>query len=372
MATRNPAPPLDDDEETARPIPGTRQLLETPEPEDVEQTVIDRLRGVLASNPADRVKVKIYRVDPKTPGRLAWCQDYTPGEFEAGDLEMIRTTWGPGVYQIRIIGATGIAARTDVTISAPLAPANPAPVPVVQDSGVSQALQMLAESQAAILQALQNRPDPTAQMMASFELMKAMREAMGPTVQPVAPPVSSPVTQLQEMLTTMRLFKEAAKEVENPESAEPSLMSLLPGVLDLVKTGIQGQPTQSLPAPIAIPASIEHPARVAHNPAPESAPISVPETSESDEMMILILRGQLATLCKMAADGKPAAEGGEFLYENLPDELLPHLSNESWFELLAQFAPIVRKHEAWIREAKTEADKLFSEEPEDPETPPAA
>lgn len=359
MATRPPAPPADDDEETARPIPGTRALL-SPDPEpDAEQTVIDRLRAVMATTPADRVKVKLYRVDPKTPGRLAWCQDYTPAEFEAGDLEMVRETWGPGAYQIRIIGATGIAARSDVTISAPLN-ANPAPAPqVAPDSGVSQALQMLAETQSAILQALQQRPDPMQQMMQQMQLLKTFRDVMGPTTPPVSAPVSSPVTQLQEMLTTMRLFKEAAKDIGGDESSEPSAMAMLPGLLDVVKTAMTPQQQQPfIPQPITIPASIEQPSR---NPAP----IPVPETSESEPMGILVLRGLMQQLLAMAAGGEPVENGAEFIADKLPDELLQYLDLPNWFDILASFAPDVRAHEQWIRDAKARADEMLNEVDED-------
>lgn len=389
MATRQQPqgilnPPPDDDDDTPQPIPGTRQLLTQPEPEDPdsEQSVVDRLRAIMASTPGDRVKVKVYRVDSST-AQMTWCQDYTPAQYEAGDLAMIRDQWGPGRYHIRIIWPKGIASKTDVNISAPLSGAQALQANPV-DAGTPamvQAMQMMMESQARILEALhaqaQKPPaDPRADMLANLEMMKALKDAFGPTMQPVAAPVSSPVAQLTELMQTLRLFKEAAADIgADREPPEPSLMSMLPGVLSLVKQGMQPNNAQ-LPAPIAIPQSIERPARIsnplqdAESPQPETAP--QPPTESDKEMMIIILRGQLAQLTKMAKEGAPASEGGEFLYENLPEELLPELNNPQWFEILATLSPGVRVHEAWFREAKAAADELFNTPDEDPEdaTPP--
>lgn len=362
------ARPDEDDEDTPQPIPGTRQLLQTAPAEDSEQTVVDRLRAVMATTPADRVRVKVYRIDPKTPGRLTWCQDYTPAEFEQGDLAMIRETWGPGAYQIRIIGATGIAARSDVSISAPLI-VNPAPAPqAAPDSGVAQALQMLAETQTHILRALQERPDPAAQMMQNLEMLKLMREAMGPTPAqaPSAAPVSSPVTQLTEMLQTMKLLREAAQDIAPSKDDEPSLMTMVPGVLELVKTAMQpgASSAPALPQPIVIPQSIEHPAR---NPAP----LPTPETTEVQPMGILILRGLLQQLIAIADKGESPEVGGEYIADKLPDEIIEYLDLPNWFEILASFAPDVKRHEAWIVAAKNHADVLLTAEDDNQESPPA-
>jgi hypothetical protein len=387
MATRpQPQGIIDDatDEDTTQTIPGTRQLLTQPEPDpDSEQSVIDRLRAVMASSPGDRVKVKVYRVDPKQSSGLIWCQDYTPAEYEAGDLGMIRDTWGPGRYQIRIICPTGIAGRSDVTISAPMPGAQPLqmnPAPAAESSATLEALRMMMESQSRILEALQNKPDPRADMLANLEMMKAMREAFAPAVTTTGAPAVSPTAQLTELMQTLRLFKEAAADIgADKEPAEPSLVSMLPGVLSLVREGMQPQQAQ-LPAPIVVPQSIERSARVA-NPLqvaqeqseqqPQQPQQPQTPTDEEQQEMILILRGQLAQLCKMAKDGKPASEGGEFLYENLPDELLPELNNPQWFEILASFAPKAREHEAWFREAKAVADELFNA-PDEEDPNPAA
>ena len=62
----------------------------------------------------------------------------------------------------------------------------------------------------------------------------------------------------------------------------------------------------------------------------------------------------------MAAAKAPATKGGQLIYERMPDEMLDHMDSENWFDLVAQVFPIIRPHEAWLREAKAEADKLFA------------
>ena len=74
------------------------------------------------------------------------------------------------------------------------------------------------------------------------------------------------------------------------------------------------------------------------------------------------MRGTIEDLCQISIDRKPASAGAEFIFESLPDSLIPMMSNRYWFEIIAMKFPLIKQHEAWIREAKAGADKLFAED----------
>lgn len=74
------------------------------------------------------------------------------------------------------------------------------------------------------------------------------------------------------------------------------------------------------------------------------------------------MRGTLEDLCQLAVDGKPASDGAEFIFQNLPDALIPMMSNRYWFEVIAMKYGFIREHETWLREAKALADKLFADD----------
>jgi hypothetical protein len=83
-------------------------------------------------------------------------------------------------------------------------------------------------------------------------------------------------------------------------------------------------------------------------------------------MGILVLRGLMQQLLAMAASGEPVENGAEFIADKLPDELLQYLDLPNWFDILASFAPDVRTHEQWIRDAKARADEMLNEDEDGP------
>ena len=356
--------------------PGDGEVIDTPasvaivssrdtetEDETEEQSLVDRLRGVMASSPADKVRVKMSRRS-KQSGRMEWCRDYTPHEFESGDLEAVRNEWGPGDYEFRIINSKGIAGRMLQTIAAPSTVAAAAPV-AQQSSELASVLQSMQETQARMLEALTQRPDPAAAMMQSLHLMTAIREAMG-TGAAAAPaqPVINPMVQLKEMMEVMRGLKETARELNGDEPrGDPSdPMSMIPGVLQIVQTALANKQPQTVDMqampPIQLPHSMQQNAQANPQPAQTTEPEPMPATPQSPEDLIIL--GVIEDLCQMAADAKPPADGGAFIHENLPDQLLPYLSSRYWFEAVAMRFPIIKPHEAWLRLAKAEADKLFA------------
>ena len=79
-------------------------------------------------------------------------------------------------------------------------------------------------------------------------------------------------------------------------------------------------------------------------------------------MGILVLRGQLSKLIEMAKANADPVKGGEFVADNLPDELLPHLALPNYFDILATFHGGVKAHREWFDKARAEAMRILGDD----------
>ena len=400
MATRRPRAEIIDDDGDGL-TPQTAMPIDVPvshEIDDEELTPAERVRALIGQAASDEgTKIKLYRIDPKTPGGMPWCADYTPEEFEAGDLEMIRRQWGAGRYHVRVINRRGIAARVDVTIAEPVNPPAAVAPAIAQNSELAQVMRVLAEGQARILDALSTRPDPTQEMQRMFALMAGMREAMGLNVAPppaVAP--ASPQALLGDLVGAIKTLREISADVNPPAPADPdNPLALVGPIVELVKVARQNP--QPLPMPIApAPAPIlpvtmprqNAPAR-RPNPAPRpsvapapngvSLPVTQPaapaaaqptpqpategETMNPALLMILNeVRALIRDMVQRASVGADIEEAAEILYEKLPDDAFDYLVRDDWFELFAKLAPEVVPHREWFDAVKVRLDEIIAEE----------
>ncbi len=341
------------------------EVIRLQEDEESDETASDRVATLLrraADEGAEQLRV--YR---KRQGHLDWCETYTPEQFEEGDLPMLRDTFGPGDYELRLYGRHpktnkyGIVAKTSVTIATAL---RTAPDPR-RDDGLTQLLATIADGQRQMLQALTERPqakDPTEEMTKMLGLMVTMRQAMGIDVQPRS--------QITEIVTAIRELREASDEI-NPEKQPETLFGALPGVLELVKTGMaQQQGLQPLPQ-IALPPSIA----AAATPQPEPQPHPEPQTNLHEEqdvfnpLVVIQLKAYLRTLIKMAEAKKPIDEGAQFVYRKMPDEIVELMALDSWLDLLTEVSPESKKHALWLTQVRDKALTLFdhSEDEGEPE-----
>lgn len=308
--------------------------------DDEELSVSERLRALIASAPSDRVTVKLYRPN-RLSRRMEWCCDYAPQDLEEQDLELIRNQWGAGSFELRVIGSRGILSRIQVNIAdLPQALAqNPIAAPV---SEIGEVLKAIQAQNAALIAALTTRPDPRADMMAQLEMMKAMREAFGPPAS--AAPAVDQVQMIKGIAEAVRSMREIANEItpqDREDSSDP--MSLLGKFLDTAKAiGGQRQAVPQLPAPVTVPASMQ------------------PDNEEAAMLAELQRLGQ--TLAQMAAEKKTTKEGGEFIYQNIPDPLVDFLGHASWFEFASQAVPALAAHKDWADGARTHAIGLFQQE----------
>jgi hypothetical protein len=341
--------------------PGGGLILTDDEIEPPPQTAADRIASMMQSAGAiDRATVKLYKVlDPATK-KLGSCRDYSPEEFEAGGIDMIRKHWGPGEYVAYLygdIGGTyGRRAATTVTVledrGAALAPS------ATGDPAMTELLRTLAQGQQQMLQALTARPDSMGNMRDMLGLMVTMREAMGLAGQ--APQGGgSAIKQLTELAGAMKLMRELGGEFAGDKPPSDPLTDALPGVLDLVRTAVGArqapQPgTDTLPVvhvPDSFPTIAPPDAAQSHHaPTQENPPM--PQVNDAGQL-VRELTAQLQTLVGLAQMNVDPEIGADVVLDKAPDEVLDILHDApQWFEQLAQFAPAVKPHEAWFRQVR--------------------
>lgn len=334
---------------------GPDELDEFDEP---EQTDVDRVAALLEmAGGVGRASVKVYRMDN---GKAVFCESYQPSEFEDGDFSMIRENFGAGAFRVMLYGlhpATGNFGRIriiDVTIAEKrgVVASNPAQV----DNGMAQILKGIADGQAAMLAALiesKNVPqrDPLEEMGKMFAFMATAREAMGMNV---PAPAKSSIAEMMEAIRDMRSV--AAELAPGGSDAEPSLTSMLPQVLDVIKTGLdqRAAPQGAIPQ-VVTPASLQN---------AQSAP---QETSNLqgenvfNPMLFLQLRGYFKALIEMASTGKSTDEGAAYVAEHLPDDLVEMMELPNWFDLLKAVDAAVAPHEVWVTEARNKVIAMLDD-----------
>jgi hypothetical protein len=360
MATRPPRTIESDMDDWRDPIdqpavPAVTAPEPDPEPSP-DASFIERLRASAGRQGLDRLKVKVFR-RVKGSSDLEFCADYSPSEFEAGDLEALRDAWGPGSYELRVIGPRGIAMRESVTLARREAGPAQHPTSSPQLDALAQVLGQLAQGQARIVEALSTRPDPGAQLRETLTLMAAMREAMG-LDRPQAP-AADPTAMLGSIVGAVRQLREVSAELSPPQPAADAdnPMALVPPILSLVQTAIerQGPPQPQAPAPmpqLTMPESLQ----------PQAAPPAA--TDEDEPMQAIMLRAMLARITSMAQRNAAPEGAAGLVLEYAPDELIATLEAPDWWETLQAVAPMLAPHRAWVELVRQKVLEGLDDEPE--------
>lgn len=365
MATRRVVPPQPDESDSVGFHDDTPPGSNLSADEIESDNLVARTRAIISERPGQQMTVKLYRMSEN--GTRVFCTNYSPEKFEKGDLEMVRSEWGHGRFEIRLIGPTGLA---DKPREFEIAERFNNPVPALQNQNggeLAQVLRMLAESNAQILRALSDRapatppPDP----MAQFQQFASIMRDLNPAPAAPAAPVQSASSMLADLMGAMKALKEVAAEAAPPAPSDDP-MAMLPSVLEIVKGAMQqrngGQQVNTgggFPM-IETPGSF-----VAQNPAPQQTEQSQTEAEQMNITGAMILRGLLQQLVNMAAAKQPPEAGGLFIYEKMPDEFVQYLELPNWFEIVESFEPRVSMHREWLEKAKAFADIEFSKPDED-------
>jgi hypothetical protein len=341
---------------SAKPVEEWRVAVRDPaeaEAEEItpEQSVIERLRSMTAADGVDRMKVKIYRQKANKTG-LEYCAEYSVPEFEAGDLTMLRDQWGPGDYQIRVIGSKGVAMRENVSVATPHQAAQ---IPVsAATNDMANMLKIMLDSQNAILQALSVKPDPAAEMQKTFALMAGMREAMGLNIQQAAHVSQSPSTMLGELVGAIKMLRDVSEDISPKPAPDVSdnPMSMLPQVLELVKVGMSRAPERI--EPMQIPGSFAEAAK-AESHQNDS------HLDNKEDIGAMVLKGLMQQLLQYAESKADVEVGAGFIADKLPDEMIQYIELPNWFDFLQMFDARCAAHKEWLTKCRDRAIELLSD-----------
>lgn len=379
--TKTPAaPPADviDANDWRSPVgaPTSTNVLALPGGEFIEEddpiplTAADRIAAMLQGIGGDeRAVVKLYRIP--APGKMQWCEDYTPEVFERGAESLIRSKWGAGEYMIRLYGTTagksgsaGYGVRAADTISIAADASSPNPI-AAMPAGIAQAIEAMAANQRQMLETLSARPgaaDPMAQMRDMLSLMTMMRTAMGIEGGGAASKPHGLAETLKELKMLRELAPELLGEKGGDDEDKDPLTTILKPMLQIIsnqQAGAAQQPAQlgHMP-PVSLPGSmgaddhmppIEPPPTVIH-PNPTGAQ-DMP-LIEDPQTLVAELRKKLGAVIAMAAADLDPEGGADIIFEHLPDDMLAMLDSPAWFEALCQFEPGAAPYRTWLDEAR--------------------
>lgn len=367
MATRRlPAEGLTPETAALALTPQQRTALElqalhqqqAPDEPEFDQTPAERILAMLPNfSESERSSVKLYRVTG--PNKYTWLNDYSCEDFEAQGFAGIRNEWGAGEFQVRLYATLPgdstycVRAKENITIEASKIAS--APIVQQQNNELAQVLNMLAQGQQKLLEALTNKPppDPMGEMQKMLGLMATMREAMGLNVQ--QQPQKSNLTEILETVRELRSVSEELNPKPEPVGDPENPMTMLPQLLEIVKMGM-GQQTQRHPQnypPVAQPQLQAPP------PLPNHQPPEPQGTEDVNFNLINTLKTNLNHLIGKALAGADVQETAQYVYDELPDEMIDALFDDSWWEALKMLAPEVEPHHEWFVKVRDAALPLF-------------
>jgi hypothetical protein len=365
-------------------IPGSADQLETIDEGD-EDSPFDRLVAAFGAlgEGEKPPKIGLYQevhVDPTQPyhvqqqqqanvGKFQFLRTYSPEELDGNDLDMIRSQFGPGKYELRLYGYKPgstrytVIAKPQILIGA-LPGMSQAQVQhqapqIAPQSDVTAVLGMIAKGQEQLLAALTQRPDPMSNMKDMLTMMTMMREAMGINNQQQQQ--KSSIVEIVEAIKELKGVSELINpQKDEEESPEEKMMKMAQPLIGLATAAFQKAPAQV--APVAVPTAFQEQPAISHQ-----APVE--QETQGEDQMKAELEANLKTLLEMAEKKAPIEEGAEFLYERLPDEFVNLLNMEMWWEGLSTHIPAVKPHEEWIKKVRDRLLEIFKEEAQDTSPP---
>lgn len=289
-------------------------------------------------------KVQVWR--HRDGKRETFMYECEVQDWQSQGFAYIRDTYGSGTYRVRVYAGGHMRVNRLIDVEAPsVEPARATPAPA-QDDVLRAIGSMMAESMRQmgqmVSQALQHRQDESQQFTRTLDMVRAMREAFGPTQQ------IDPMTQLRPMVEMMRSLKELQGEV-----SEPSSGSWIEKMAERVLPDILAQPSppvdsQALPAPV--------------QPATAPAPMPAPAQPSEEEMYKMFLKRALADLVQHAARSAEIDPIAQEIADKVPDQFIAQLcDNPKWFDELAAIEPEIRNFRPWFDRLRAKVDELTTE-----------
>jgi len=357
---------IEDDLDSIEDTPQLQSIPIDSEP-PTEETSSDRVATLLdLAAGDDRAYVAVYRINK---GQREYCRRYQPTEFEDGSFDMIRETFGAGEYELRLYGTNPGSGKfvvrrlTRISMADMKNNTETSSIP----SGLSQMVQTISQGQQQMLDAIvqmkqQPQRDPMEEMTKMLSMMTMMREAMGMNQ------MQHQKSSIGEVVDAIKELRGAAAEVLPEKEAEPeSLMGMLPKVLEIVSQSqnqntasgaMQMQPSMTMqPGQSGILSTVTLP--------PTFAATADNQTTQDDDDMnpfgAIKLRGYAKNLCEFAEKTAPIDQAAQYVYENIPDDLIDIMETDAWFAVFSAVYPAVKPHREYLQKVRDAALKMFED-----------
>lgn len=287
-------------------------------------------------------KVKVYRVIPNK-AESEWLFDCLPSDFPID--ETLRDEYNGGSFDLRIFKSVGGSAkklykRINLRIAAPstfkrnVQQSNP------QTDQLAQVVALLQQSQQQMMGFMRemNKPAPVVPQPSLVEMMTGMATMLS-TLNGVIPKPSSadPEKMFDIFARGIEVGKEAAGNGD-----EPSMMGVLSEMVKSIGTAARNP---QLPAP-----QVQHNQQMQRLQSP--APVQIP-TPESDPAMMekMILKANLANMCKKAGQGSDPGLYADFVIDNVDEDKLRQWAfNPNIMSEFIVLVPEVAQHPVWFGE----------------------
>jgi len=338
-------------------------------------TAHDEAVSVLAEQLGDIGKcseLQVFKCNLGSKNADQFCAAYPADKFTIASLyETVKATYGTGDFRILMYkaGHKGVFQNKLISIAPEIKTGIAAPsLPDIKGE-FGQALQGLAQvilhsqqQQQQVLTQLLNRPqpDPQAQMMQQFALMKGLREAMGISGQPSAPATTTPTDPFAAMGNMMTglvglvtAFKTLAPEIGLNFGGAPvsddndSLIGLAKTVLPQI-AGLVSNHQKIEAAKVTTEGAIVA-RRYAKNPAPRrhNAPPAQPAPNVSRGTVEILPAQVLDVLHNYAQQDVDTDEVAKQILPLLTPEIKTYVIKDNAFKLFVKAHPIILDNPEW-------------------------
>ncbi len=346
MANRNPRLPPPDLTEDGDFIEGMKAEDISAMQNDADIQLDKIFSESAAGQHTIEFKVKVYKVVPNK-AESEWLFDCLPSDFPIN--ETLRDDYDGGKFDLRIFRREGgggwkLHRRLDMSI-APLSQFrrtkqalqnNP------QTDQLAQVVGMLQQNQQQMLAFMRemNKPAVAPPQPSMLEMMTGMATMIGTLNGVIAKPTSADPEKMFDIFARgIEVGKEAAGN-----SDEPSMMGVLSEMVKSIGTAAKQQPViqHQQPVPMLQPALN---APIYQQPQPQQS------ASDPAVMEKMILKANLANMCKKAGQGSDPGLYADFVIDNVDEDKLKQWAfNPAVMQEFIALVPEVAQHPVWFGE----------------------
>ena len=313
----------------------------------IDETPEDRVLSILTDRSIAtdaQSKVQVYRMDDD--GARVFCGEYKPLDFESGGFEMIRREYGGGKYEIRLYGLHpvhgkyGLKAKPIINIAEARSKAPD------ELRGVDRLFAAMTSSleklQQQVLELKKEPPrDPMTEMERMFGMMAMMRKAMGGD----APQQKSTIGEVVDAIKELRSAKDLLGDGE-PEKSDPLTDIATQFVAAMASQNQRPVPARAIPA-VNTPPFTGNQASPSLN-GNQSSEINPTPDPDMNPLALMKIYGYANELLSRAQKSEAPEVCAEWVYMEVPDDLLDLIKLDTAIDMLVQIKPEFLPYREWL------------------------